>query len=64
MLKSWVLGLLAFFLILSTVRIFLFVDNNLPCLETTLRAYVPLGNILILLQMAWSLSFFKTIHES
>lgn len=52
-----------FFLILCIVYIFLFVDNNLMCLETTLQAYVPLGNILILLQMAWSLSFFKASHE-
>lgn len=45
-------------LILAIVYIFLLVDNNLMCLETTPRAYVPLGNTLILLQMAWSLSFF------
>lgn len=57
---------LAFLLLdsLYRVRIFLLVDNNLPCLETTLRACVSLGNILILLQMAQSLPFFKTSPES
>lgn len=50
---------LSLFLFLPIVDIFLFVDNNLMCLETASSAYVPLGIIFILLQMVWSIFFSK-----
>lgn len=50
---------LSLFLLLPVVYIFLYVDNNLMCLETASSAYVPLGVILILLQMVWSIFFSK-----
>lgn len=50
---------LSLFLLLPVVYIFLYVDNNLMCLETASSAYVPLGIILILLQMVWSIFFSK-----
>lgn len=50
-------------LFLPLVYIFLFVDNNLMCLETASRGYVPLGIILILLQMVRRIFFLKMSHE-
>lgn len=50
-------------LFLPLVYIFLFVDNNLMCLETASRGYVPLGIILILLQMVGRIFFLKMSHE-
>lgn len=59
LLKSWVSRTFLSFFFTPIVYIFLFVDNNLMCLETASSAYVPLGIIVILLQMVWSISFFS-----